>query len=1312
MTRSSRERSGGATSLWLSYRVNFMKAKVTRKNIFLLSIPTIIVVIIAATLFWFFDRMKTADRLRMQSTLAINSAQKILSSLVDSEIGTRGYILTSDTNFLRPYFDTRAKIKNEITRLSALSKTPESIAEIDRLTPIVNAEMEFLAAAIADAGNIDSRELLSRFTHGEGTKRMTQLRAVLDAFQKIQSAELQRYRIDHRKYMNYLFGFIVLVSIFLLLFAQAFAYGIYRNIHQRLMDLVHLETKRSLDKQEAMNEKLNRAYITLQDSERKLEVTLDSIADAVIATDCTGAVTLMNHVAEQLTASTIRFAAGKSICEFFHLVNKETREPVLNPVLETLLHGVAQGASNNILIMPNGSEYNIAHSCAPIRDRDGQVIGAVLVFRDITAENAGQQALLDSTERVKTILDTVSDGIVTFNARSQIIESVNTATEKMFGYKAAELVGQKISLIVPELDGTPSALDYYKTSLEERSKGIVREVIGRQRDGQSLPMEIAVNEMRLGGQRYLACVLRNITARKHAEALMLESEYRYRSLIETIDEGFCVAEIIYKNHQPIDQLFLEVNPSFEKHSGFKNAQGKYLTDFVPALDADLFAIYDQVLQTGEPVRFEYQIPSIHRWFDIYTCRLGKQGSNKVAILFTDVTQRRMSEQALRESDERVRLATEATGVGIWELNLADNRMRWDKQMFRIYGVQPTEDGIVSRDEWPQHLLPDDQIEQEGWDKAIHLQQGGSREFRIKQGVTNAIRHIRSVETLRTDAQGKVESIVGTNLDITEIKRTEETLRESERHLRAVINALPVAIYATDAEGKLTHFNQSAVEFSGCVPELGSDTWCKELRLFHPDGSPMSYEECPMAIALREGRPLFGVEAMAERPDKTRVNFVAHPTPLRDTSGKIIGGINMLIDITERKRLDQVLLENNIELKKAKNLAEKANRAKSDFLSNMSHELRTPLNAILGFSQLIEASNPPPTPSQKRSVAQILQAGWYLLDLINEILDLTLIESGRLPISMEMVSLPGLMRECKALVEPQALNRNITLNFPEFNSAFVVSADNTRLKQVLINLLSNAIKYNRPNGSVTVNCKEYRPGYARISVEDTGEGLSPEQLSQLFQPFNRLGKENSTEEGTGIGLVMTKRLIKLMGGKIAVESEVGKGTTFSVELLMGIENPTGITANETLLIPKHRSIKNNPSKYTLLYVEDNPANVTLIEDIIEMRTDFFLLTARDGFAGVEQARLAQPDLILMDINLPGMSGTEALKILTKDPLTKHIPIIALSANAIPQDIEKGLAAGFFRYLTKPIRIDEFMNTLDAALELKNKNKMNLKREERA
>jgi len=1275
-----------------------MKAKTTRKNIFLLSLPTICVLLMVATLFWFFNRTQETSNARTEINLTISKAQTLLVMLINAETGTRGYLLTDDEAYLKPYQEARDGISTKVRQLRSMNLTPDAQARLDKIDPLIKDKLSLLASYIALKRTTDLQTVLLSGPRGEGKRIMDEIRREIEAFNRIQNARLGYYDHEYHTNMNLLFAFIVFASIFMLLFAQVFAYSIYRNIHQRLMDFVHMETKLSLDKQEAMNQQLNLAYITVQDSERKLEVTLNSIADAVIATDREARITLMNHVAELLTGWTQEEALGRPIPEIFKIVNKDTHQPISAPVIETLLYGTAQGSNDTVLILRDGHQCNIANSCAPIRDHDGQVIGAVLVFRDITAENAAQQALLDSNEMVKTILSTVADGIVTFQVRSNMIETVNSAAEKMFGYNASELIGKKFSTIVPELNQDNGSLDYYNPSPEERANGIVREVTGRLKNGQTFPMEIAVSEMRLGGQRFFTGVLRNITARKHAEAIMRESEYRYRNLFETIDEGFCVAEMIYKDGKIVDQLFLEINPSFEKQSGLHNAQGRYLHELAPELESDWFNVYHEVLQTGEPARFEYEAKALHRWLDIYTCRLGEAGSHRVAILFTDVTERKRSEQALRESDERVRLATEATGVGIWEWNIKEHYMRWDAQMFRIYGVTPTPDGIVKREDWFKHLLPEDRRSQKNLDKAINLREGCSREFRINRTGETEVRYIRSVETLRTNSSGHVESIVGTNLDITELKRTEDTLRENERHLRAVIDALPVAIYTTDAEGSLTHFNQTAVEFSGRTPELGNDKWCISMKLFNPDGSPLPHDQCPMATALKEDRQLLGAEAIAERPDGSRVWFTAHPTPLHDTYGKLIGGINMLIDITERKRLDQILLENNIELKKAKNLAEKANRAKSDFLSNMSHELRTPLSAILGFAQLLDASNPPPSPNQKRSIDQILQAGWYLLELINEILDLTLIESGKLPLSMETVSLPELIRDCETMIEPQAANRNIQLNFPALDIPFVVRADNTRLKQALINLLSNAIKYNRQNGSVTVTCTECANNRVRISVADTGEGIPQEKISQLFQPFNRLGKENSSEEGTGIGLVMTKRLVKLMGGKIHVKSTVGKGTVFSIDLDMADESRIIETSPQDHLHLIPRQPSENTPKRTLLYIEDNPANLTLIEDILAARDDILLLTARDGYSGIELARVAQPDLILMDINLPGISGTEALKILNKDPITQHIPVIALSANAIPHDIEKGLEAGFFRYLTKPIKINEFMNTIDSTFEI--------------
>jgi CheY-like chemotaxis protein len=272
-----------------------------------------------------------------------------------------------------------------------------------------------------------------------------------------------------------------------------------------------------------------------------------------------------------------------------------------------------------------------------------------------------------------------------------------------------------------------------------------------------------------------------------------------------------------------------------------------------------------------------------------------------------------------------------------------------------------------------------------------------------------------------------------------------------------------------------------------------------------------------------------------------------------------------------------------------------------------------------------------------------------------------------------------------------------VTFPDAEVGYFIEADRTRVKQVLINLLSNAIKYNKVDGKLVVSCIAEVPGRLRICVEDTGEGLAPDQLAQLFQPFNRLGQELNIGEGTGIGLVVSKQLTELMGGVIGVRSTVGKGSMFWIEMNQ-VDEPQGVDeAAEPLAIVQMPLVAGTDLR-TVLYVEDNPANLLLVEDLISRRPDIRLLSARDGNQGVELARASRPDVILMDINLPGISGTMALKILAEDATTAHIPIIALSANAMPRDIEKGLAAGFFRYLTKPIKIVEFFATLDQALQV--------------
>ncbi|HTB10372.1 MAG TPA: PAS domain S-box protein [Bryobacteraceae bacterium] len=553
----------------------------------------------------------------------------------------------------------------------------------------------------------------------------------------------------------------------------------------------------------------------------------------------------------------------------------------------------------------------------------------------------------------------------------------------------------------------------------------------------------------------------------------------------------------------------------------------------------------------------------------------------------------------------------------------------------------------------------------------------------------------SVTALR-DAQGSIIGYLLIGTDNTARKQVEaeqqlldQRLRDQQFYTRSLIESNIDALMTTDPRGIITDVNQQMEALTGCTRDELIGAPFKNY-FTDPDRA-----EAGIRQVLNGGKVTdYELTACARDGKETVVSYNA--TTFHDRDRKLQGVFAAARDVTERKRFERALQENNIELERAKAAAEKANLAKSDFLSSMSHELRSPLNAILGFAQLINSDSPPPTASQTASIDQILHAGWYLLELINEILDLAQIESGKMALSREPTSLAEVMLECQAMIEPQAQQRGIKMIFPRSGVANFVDADRTRLKQVLINLLSNAIKYNKPNGTVVVECAMSSPERMRISVRDTGAGLPPDMLLQLFQPFNRLGQERSREEGTGIGLVMSKRLVELMGGEIGVESAVGLGSVFWFELDSTVEPQLEADMEQPMVTAPVDRSSLRPLR-SLLYVEDNPANLKLIEQLIARRTDLRLLSARDGILGIELARAHQPDVILMDINLPGISGIEALKILRGDPATAHIPVVALSANAMPRDVEKGLQAGFFRYLTKPIKVDEFMDTLGVALE---------------
>ncbi len=402
-----------------------------------------------------------------------------------------------------------------------------------------------------------------------------------------------------------------------------------------------------------------------------------------------------------------------------------------------------------------------------------------------------------------------------------------------------------------------------------------------------------------------------------------------------------------------------------------------------------------------------------------------------------------------------------------------------------------------------------------------------------------------------------------------------------------------------------------------------------------------------------------------------------------------------LTLQRQQSFNDQLQEKSDDLQIAKFTADKSSIAKTDFLTGMGYEIRTSLSAILGFAQLIESETPKPAAAVLKSLTQILKAGWYLHELVNEIIDVALIDSGKLSLSLEELSIESVIKETLAAVEEQGKIKKISLSFRESGSCCLVRADHSRLSQILKKLLSNAIKHNRENGTVIAEVTLIEKNTVRITIRDSGVGFSPEQINQLFEPFDRIDRDSGAENGTGLGLVVCKKLIEMMGGIIGVESTVGQGSSFWIEMDL-VENRRSSPPHSDAGQISPRSRKNPREKKTLLCIEDSPSNLMLIEELIARLTDIRMISSTNGLRGVEMAIDILPDLILMDINLPGMNGIDALKVLKLNGSTARIPIIALSANANPRDIERGLEAGFVRYLTKPILTNDFMSAINYAL----------------
>lgn len=686
-----------------------------------------------------------------------------------------------------------------------------------------------------------------------------------------------------------------------------------------------------------------------------------------------------------------------------------------------------------------------------------------------------------------------------------------------------------------------------------------------------------------------------------------------------------------------------------------------------SIDGIVHRIDDEVLWRKDGTSFpvEYTSTPIRKYNQV----------TGAVITFRDVSQRRQAEAALSESEEMFRAIAESAAVALFISIVETGKIVYCNAAAGDLLRLPL-DQIIGRQ--GVDFYCDEKDREEIVDELATQHAGRNGELRLRRGDGSEAVCLDFVQVI--EYRG-APAWLTVNIDVSELRQAENKLRESEQFLTAAIDNISDGFVLCDSDNRIKMFND-------------------KFRILYPNSRDLIKEGVLFEDFLRGGAERGEYpdadgrvdEWVTERSQKGRESATTFDQPLisdrwaQISIGRLPEGgwVGIHVDITD--------------LKKAMESADKANLAKSEFLSSMSHELRTPMNAILGFAQMLEYNPKEPlTDAQKGSVDHIMKGGQHLLELINEILDLAKIEAGKVDLSIEDISPTDILDECLSLVSVMAGKRNIDISVPDAGSGIPkVRADHTRLTQVLLNLMSNAVKYNRENGTISIAMEEVADNKLRIAVSDSGAGIPQDKQDQLFQPFSRLGAENSEIEGTGIGLVVCKNLIELMDGAVGMESEVGRGSTFWIELPLANADQAEAVEATGLPISQIKDLLPTTSG-TLLYVEDNPANLRLMELIVSRVEGLSMISTHTGELGVELARVEKPDIIILDINLPGMNGIETLKKLRSYEEIGNVPVLAMSAAATERDIQKGMEAGFLRYLTKPVRVLEVVDAIKAALE---------------
>jgi PAS domain S-box-containing protein len=934
------------------------------------------------------------------------------------------------------------------------------------------------------------------------------------------------------------------------------------------------------------------------------------------------------------------------------------------------------------------------------RTIDGRTI---CVREDITDARRAEQALREAEWHYRGILDDLTDMFLRADMDGRVV-MVSPSVKSLFGYEPEEFIGRKLV----ELYVHPVDRENYLREIRERGRVTSHRTLVRRKDGREIWIATSGQYFydTTGNVLGVQGTSRDVTNEYIARVALEESEARLSDAQRIARIGSWERNL----HDGVLWWSDEVYRLFGLTPGAIEPTFEFLTESTHPDDRDrVVAATIRMRQQGGSYNIDHRIISPTgevRWLNQQAELALDDAGNPIALHGTthDISDRKHAEEKIGDLNaqlearvaERTRELVESEarfedfallGAGwFWEMD-SDHRFTW----FSV-------DSPISRDmlgirRWE---VGDDYLELTDWSR-IRAHLSNHEAFRevevVIKGKNEAAAWISTSAKPMFDADGRYLGHRGVTRDVSDKRGFELALSVQRERFDNLIAVTSQGYWHCDADGRTLDLNPAMCEILGRSRKEVLGRFIYEFA----DADNRRVFDQQLDLRRRGVRGAYEIELL--HSNGSSIACISNPTPIYSPAGEHLGSIGFWTDISKNKEIQASLEEAN-------SVAQKANQAKTEFLSSMSHELRTPLNAILGFAQLLETdSTYPLVDDQMESVRQVLKGGTYLLGLIEEVLDLAKIEGGNVDLSIENVNVGSIVADCIDVLLPVATNAGITIESEiETGEETWILADRTRLKQILLNLLSNAIKYNSRNGRITIantmvvqNVSEKSSqSMHRITVSDTGLGIPAQSHGLVFQPFDRLGREFGEIEGTGIGLSISKNLVELMGGRIGFESEDEQGTTFWIDL--PISDTKGQVSLRQMDDNKWLDTVTKPDKSaqrTILYVEDNPANLSLMEKIVGRLPGFTLISAHTAELGLDIARQHVPEIIILDINLPGMDGYDALERLKRYEETRDIPVIAISSNAMPVSVRKGLDAGFLDYLTKPINISTLLEALENA-----------------